>query len=77
MLGMVVGRVALAQSATIVGTVHVAGDSLRHLRDVDVLLEPSDRKARTDSVGAFRFVGVTAGAYLVRVRRIGLGAVTH
>ena len=74
-LGMLVGRLAIAQSATIIGTVHVAGDSVLWLRAVDVVLDPTDRQTRTDSLGAFRFAGVAAGEYRVRVRRIGFEAV--
>ncbi|MBL0170554.1 MAG: carboxypeptidase regulatory-like domain-containing protein [Gemmatimonadaceae bacterium] len=48
---------------------------MRRLRDVDVVLDPTPRQTRTDSLGAFRFVGVAAGEYRVRVRRIGFEAV--
>ena len=74
-LCMGLGRAAQAQTAAIVGTVHVFGDSVRRLRDVDVVLDPTDRRTRTDSLGAFRFSGVAAGEYRVRVRRIGFEAV--
>ena len=74
-LCMGLGRAAPAQTATIVGTVHVSGDSVRRLRAVDVLLDPTDRRTRTDSLGEFRFVGVDPGEYRVRVRRIGFEAV--
>ena len=66
---------AHAQTATIVGTVHVAGDSVRRLQNVAVVLDPIDRQTRRDSLGTFRFSGVTAGEYRVRVRRIGYEAV--
>ncbi len=72
---MGLGRAAQAQTAAIVGTVHVAGDSVRRLRGVDVVLNPTDRQTRTDSVGGFRFAGVAAGEYLVRVRRVGFDAI--
>ncbi len=68
---MGLSRAAQAQTATIVGTVHVAGDSVLWLRAVDVVLDPTDRQTRTDSLGGFRFVGVPAGEYRVRVRRVG------
>ncbi|MBL0170523.1 MAG: carboxypeptidase regulatory-like domain-containing protein [Gemmatimonadaceae bacterium] len=48
---------------------------MRRLRDVDVVLDPTTRQTRSDSLGAFRFVGVAAGEYRVRVRRIGFEAV--
>ncbi len=74
-LCMGLGRAAQAQTAAIVGTVHVFGDSVRRLQAVDVVLDPTDRRTRTDSLGAFRFSGVAAGEYRVRVRRIGFEAV--
>ena len=73
-LCMGMGRLALAQTGTITGTVHVAGDSVRRLRDVGVVLDPTDRQTRTDSLGGFRFAGVAAGEYRVRVRRVGFEA---
>ncbi len=69
------GRPAHAQTAAIVGTVHAFGDSVRRLRDVDVALDPTKRQTRTDSLGAFRFAGVAAGEYRVRVRRVGFEAI--
>ena len=72
---MGLAQAAQAQTAKIVGIVHVAGDSVRRLRDVDVTLDPTDRQTRTDSLGTFRFSGVAAGEYRVRVRRIGFEAV--
>ncbi|MBL0170525.1 MAG: carboxypeptidase regulatory-like domain-containing protein [Gemmatimonadaceae bacterium] len=48
---------------------------MRRLRDAAVALDPSDRQTRTDSLGTFRFAGVAAGEYRVRVRRIGFEAV--
>ncbi|MBL0170524.1 MAG: carboxypeptidase regulatory-like domain-containing protein [Gemmatimonadaceae bacterium] len=39
-----------------------------------MVLEPTGRQTRTDSLGGFRFVGVDAGEYLVRVRRVGFEA---
>ena len=74
-LVMGVARLTQPQTATIVGAVHVFGDSLGHLRDVDVVLDPTDRQTRTDSVGGFRFAGVAVGEYLLRVRRVGFDAI--
>ena len=74
-LCMGLGPAAQAQTAAIVGTVHVFGDSVRRLRDVAVVLDPIDRQTRTDSVGGFRFDGVAAGEYRLRVRRVGFEAI--
>ena len=63
-----------AQTASIVGVVHVFGDSVGRLRDVDVSLDPTDRTTRTDTLGRFRFSGLRSGTYRLRVRRVGFDA---
>ena len=68
------GRVAAAQTAMLVGTVHVFGDSVRRLRDTEVVLDPPGRTSRTDSLGSFRFTGVAPGEYQLRVRSLGFDA---
>ena len=60
-----------AQSSTVTGTVRALGDSARRLRDVEIILEPGDRTARTDSLGVYRIVGVPVGTYRMQLRRLG------
>ena len=66
---------ASAQSpVTVSGT--VVNESSRPMQHVLVVLDPGGpaRQLRTDRDGRFNFVGVPAGAHLVRMTRIGFAA---
>lgn len=64
-----------AQAGAVVGAVHAQGPDSTGLRDVVVTLTPSDREARTDSSGVFRFATLPAGDYLMSARRLGYDVV--
>lgn len=79
---MVVATVSLlwtislvAQSGAVLGSVRVLGVDSTRLSDVVVTLTPSDRSARTDSLGQFRFATLQSGDYLLTARRLGYDAV--
>lgn len=65
------GRPVLAQALTLAGRIHVAGDSSRVVPDAEVALLPGLRIVRSDSAGAFAFRSVRAGAYTLRIRKVG------
>jgi hypothetical protein len=67
-LAIACARVALAQSGVVAGTVRAFADSSPvMLATVDV----DDLVQRSDSTGAFRFVGLAPGLHPLHIRRLG------
>jgi hypothetical protein len=66
----------VTESGQIVGTVRDARRS-EPLPGIHVELANVGREVFTDSQGYFRFAGLTAGAYVLRVSAAGCGAVTR
>lgn len=62
---------AAPQSLGIGGRVFLSGDSSRAVADAEVALLPGLRIVRSDSGGAFLFLGVGPGSYTLRVRKVG------
>ncbi|MEK7402647.1 MAG: carboxypeptidase-like regulatory domain-containing protein [Gemmatimonadota bacterium] len=77
-LGLALAGVAIASQplsaqatrrATIAGTVH--DSAARPIPDVDVVVRPVGRRARTDSAGQFLFTDLNDGAYAITARKVG------
>jgi len=66
---LIFASVARAQTASIRGTVRDSAS--RPMVNADVVLDPSGRRARTDSIGRFAFDSLAAKQFTVRARRVG------
>ncbi len=66
-----------SQTRVLNGRVHFAGDTARPVADAEVALLPGLRTARSDSGGRFHFSNIAPGAYVLRVRRVGLEVATQ
>src|SRR5438105_3986191 len=60
---------ARAQGGTITGTVRDSAS--RPVAGADVVANPGNHRARSDSAGAFSLTGLDADQYTVRARKIG------
>jgi hypothetical protein len=68
LLGLL-ARVAIAQASAIIGVVRDSAN--QPVAGADVVLSPTRRLVRTDSLGRFAFSLLDAGQYVVRARRLG------
>jgi hypothetical protein len=66
---LLLARVAHGQSASIRGTVR--DSSSRPMVNADVVVQPTGRRARTDSAGRFAIDSLEAKQFTVRARRVG------
>lgn len=67
---LVRARETSTESGTVVGRV-VHAETGEAVREAEILLEQTDRRATTDSTGAFRLVEIEPGPYVLVVRRVG------